>query len=141
MQTINGQKTLWLVAMLIILSAVLTGLGAYFSTLNVSTLPTIIQPFFDKLKYFFGLAPALFIIAVIRGITGYLIEFSHEEYKESYEFNKLYETIGYYIGIVGSLITACTMMSEPYGSILSAIGTFVLVILNLANQGLKQIIK
>ena len=113
----------------VIILAILISIPAYLNTVNIAILPPFMVPFFSILKTFFALGPALFALGFMRNIFGYIFEYTKSRYKESYDFSKYLQTIAYYVGLVGIIAVA---VPAPYNEI----GSFVLVIINLAMQAI-----
>jgi len=134
---VNWEKLAKVVLAFLLFTFVFVGLEAYFATVDVAAFPEVFQPILSRFKYFFTLPLTLFFVATLRNYWGYIVEWVRGKYVESYEFNKYLGTVGYYVGIVGTFLTAASALNvpEPYRSF----AVFLLIIVDLLKQAFQTL--
>lgn len=123
-----------IMVVVVIVFAVFTGLNAYFDSVDLSVVPEGLQPAFTVLFGFFDSGVALFAVALIRNVSGYIYEYAQKSGNEVFLDTKLYGTIVYYVGIVGAV---SAVLPDPYREV----GVAVLVVLDVVKQALKELWK
>lgn len=124
------KKTIGLMlAIVIIVISVFVSLSTILPTLDQS------NPIVATLTEYFGLGTVLLVVAFMRNILGFLTEYVKSQYKETFEDQKLYSTIMYYLGLTAFLGTLpVALLPEPWGTYVSAGIIILLTIVDLCRQ-------
>ena len=139
----NLEKIGKLILAVVLFTAILLGLQTAIVNLDISTMPSGLQQFFAVLKTFFAgglpmLSPlALFVLAFVRNQWGYITEWVHSTYKESFEFNKFWTTVAYYVGLLGTFLAVAVTLQIP--DVWRNFGTFLIVIVDVLKQALNAV--
>jgi len=115
-----------IVGILIVIASVLVGLSTYLPTADQSNCVIAL------LTKFFSVGTVMFVVALIRNVAGFAIEYIRSEYSEAFVDGKLYETIVYYVGLVALI---GSIVPEPY----NAIGMLIMTIADLILQTVKKL--
>lgn len=136
---INGKKTGQALLIIIVVLGVFVALGEMVKQVPISIIPTQLAGAWDYILTFFSLPAIISVAAFLRSIGGYLKNYFKSDFSESYDIKKLGETLAYYVSTLTTLLSLATLLPEPYNEIVSAIGTAVIVVLDLAKSQLKDI--
>jgi ABC-type thiamin/hydroxymethylpyrimidine transport system permease subunit len=141
MPEINAKETAIVTGTIIIVLGVLIGLQTLVQGVPIEDVPVSFRDVFAVVKTFFSSAPVLALIGFGRNIYGYLVEYFKSECSEEYDWSKLAKTLTLYIGAISTLITVAQTLPEPYGEIISTIGSAVIIILDLTKKQIADIVK
>jgi hypothetical protein len=139
----NLEKIGKLVLAVVLVTAVLLGLQTAIVNLDVNTMPSGVQQFFAVLKTFFAgglpvLSPlGLFVLSLLRNQWGYITEWVKSKYKESFEFQKFWTTVAYYVGLLGTFLAIAVTLQIP--DTWRNFGTFLIVIVDLLKQAFNTL--
>jgi hypothetical protein len=131
------------VTILLVAAAVLVGIQLSLSTINVSTLPTSLQPVLKYLVYIFDGGASIVIFTFVRNCLGYVennFQGTSAGTAISYEANQLGATIARFSVYVTSIQTLIITLfaGTPYvayaGLIAGAIGTVFDMVLKSLND-------
>ena len=90
------------------------------------------------LTQYFSLGTVMIVVAFARNIIGFVTEYVKNEYKETFEDKKLYNTIMYYMGLTSFLSTIpFVLLPQPYGTYVSGAIIVVLTGIDIGKQALK----
>jgi len=123
----NTERLIVAFAIFVVLAAVFVGLGSYFSSLDLSTVPDFAKDFVVAVQRFFSLGSVTFVVMYLRNLLGYARNWLmlHKTEKVDFEMNRYYNTIMYYLGVFNVIVSA---VPEPYnwlgGVIVFAIDVF-----------------
>jgi len=106
--------------------------------LGLSTvLPTLDQTniVIATLTSYFTIGTVLIAVAFIRNIIGFITEWVKSNYGETFNDQKLYQTLTYYLGLTAFLGTIpVALLPEPYGKIASGVIIVALTVVDLLKQ-------
>jgi len=106
---------------LFIIAAVFLAVSTAINQVDASTLPPFLADFTVKLQAIFAMPSVVFIITWVRNVYGYYnakAQALAENAEVNYNLNKLYQTIGLY---VGSAAVFAATIPPPYSTVAMAI--------------------
>jgi len=109
----NSEKMVLAFAVFLLGAAVFAGLGEWFKTIDLATVPEFAQKFVVIVQNFFALGPVAFMLLYLRNIGGYARNWLtlHKTQAVDYELNRYVNTVLYYIGVFLPVVAA---IPEPY---------------------------
>ena len=116
--------------------AAFTSATALIQQVPTESVPELLLPIWGYIVTFFSLAPVITVIAFGRNILGFLVNYFKTNHGEEYDFDKLGETLTFYIGTLTTILTIASLLPEPYNSIVSAVGAAAVVMLDLIKKQL-----
>ena len=130
----NTEKLVIAFAIFAILAGVFVGIGEYFKTIDMTTVPEFAKEFVIVVQRFFSLGSVTFVILYLRNILGYARNWikNHKTGNVDFELNRYYDTIMYYIGPVNIAIAA---VPEPY----NWIGGILLMVVEVFTAEFKKV--
>jgi hypothetical protein len=102
------EKTAKYATVIAIVFAVFLALAGAASQINVEAVPEVLQPYVAGFVAFFAVGLGASGVAVVRNGTGYLRVYF--ESQPAYDFSRLYETIALYVGYIGTVMSAITVL-------------------------------
>ena len=121
------KKTLGvIVAVVLVVVSVFVGLSSYLPTLDQN------NKIIALLTSFFTTGTVMTAVALIRNIIGFAMEYAKSGFTETFEDQKLYQTMAYYIGIVAFI---GSIIPEPY----NVWGVVIMTVADLALQATKTL--
>jgi len=88
--------------------AVFLALAGTASKIDVESAPEVLQPYVAGFVAFFAAGLGASGVAVVRNGTGYMRVYF--ESKPEYDFSRYYETIALYVGYIGTVMSAITVL-------------------------------
>jgi flagellar biosynthesis protein FlhB len=109
----NTEKLVIAFAIFIVLAGVFVGIGQYFKSLDISTVPEFARDFVLIVQKFFSYGSVTFVVMFLRNILGYARNWLtlHKTQAVEYELQRYYNTIMYYVGVFNVILSA---VPEPY---------------------------
>jgi len=127
---LNTEKTGKLLLAIIVALAVLQGLQYVAETVDISALPSSLQPAMLVLKAFVVSGTGLFFFGLGRNVVGYLRNFWSKNYKETYDVNRLFATYAYYQAVVGGALALVEILPTQYREPIIAIVGIAAILLD-----------
>jgi hypothetical protein len=131
----NTEKLVIAFAIFAILVGVFVGIGEYFKTIDMTTVPEFAKQFVTVIQKFFSLGSVTFVVLYLRNILGYARNWiqNHKTEPVNFELNRYYDTIMYYIGPVNIAFAA---IPEPY----NWVGGVLLMVVEVFTAEFKKVV-
>ncbi|MCW3994913.1 MAG: hypothetical protein NWE98_02035 [Candidatus Bathyarchaeota archaeon] len=97
---------------------------------------------FSVIRTFFNTGTILFVVAILRNVSGFALEWFKTDLKETYNETKLYATLTYYVGLIPSIAAiGSTLNFTVAGVSIGEISAFLLIFADVAIQAIKTLFK
>ena len=118
----NTEKLVIAFAIFIIGTGSFAGLGEWFNTIDMETVPSFAANAVSMVQNFFSYGAIAFILLYLRNLGGYAYNLISKSKTEvvNYEMDKYYKTIVYYLGIFTPIVAAIPYPYNWLGGVLVA---------------------